>query len=226
MWSIASLPKANLLLSKEQIIKSFLNITMPVLDAAACPASFCKNKNYTGSSGGSTIPAYGQCGGAGGECAGYYCADKPFPGYKCVSGWTCQRQHRWYYQCLPATLPVSTTGCDFSAFGEPLATMMSGLGMICNLKAGIMQFALNPLAVPKLVDPSAMLNIFSGGSRGNLGLTHAQSGVFTPPIATLPRLLGLADTQHHQHLALHAAVHICLVHWPQDFCAGKAASFY
>lgn len=161
VWGIASLPKAALLYK-------FLNVSMPVLGFESCPTSFClKNNtgNYTGSlTGNSTIPAYGQCGGAGGECANYnFCADATFPGFKCISGWTCQRQHRWYYQCLPPTsTAISTAGCDFSVFGEPLATMMSGLGMICNLKAGIMQFALNPLAMPKLIDPFAMLNVFSG----------------------------------------------------------------
>lgn len=156
VWGIASLKKTDL------FNFNFLNISMPVLGLAACPASFCNNT--TPSTANNTVPAYGQCGGAGGECAKYgYCDDRSFPGYKCTAGWSCQRQHRWYYQCLPATgvLP-SVTGCDFSAFGEPIATMMSGLGMICTLKSGLMTFALDTLKAPKAIDPFAMLQVFSG----------------------------------------------------------------
>jgi hypothetical protein len=47
-------------------------------------------------------------------------------------------------------------------FGEPIATMMKGMGMICSLKNGLMSFALNPTYTPQIIDPFAMLQIFSG----------------------------------------------------------------
>jgi hypothetical protein len=160
VWGIASLSG-----SDPFGLYKFKNISLPVLDLLKCPQSFCnKTVSYTGSiTGNSSLPAYGQCGGAGGECAKYgTCADMAFPGFRCTTGWSCQRQHRWYYQCLPATLIPSTTGCDLSLFGEPMATMMQGLGVICSLKAGLVSFALNPAQVPKIIDPFAMLQVFSG----------------------------------------------------------------
>lgn len=174
VWGIASQ-------AKNDLLYKFMNVTLPVLDLSACPKSFCAANTTAGApivvpSGNSTLAAYGQCGGAGGECAKWgFCDDRPFPAYSCLSGWSCQRQHRWYYQCLPATgLIPSATGCDFSAFGEPLATMMSGLGMICTLKSGLMSFALNPLAVPKMIDPFAMLQVFNGAYVGGLAAVEGR----------------------------------------------------
>lgn len=171
VWGIASLSG-----NDPFGLYKFKNISMPVLDLLKCPQSFCnKTVSYTGSiTGNSTLPAYGQCGGAGGECAKYgTCADMAFPGFKCTTGWSCQRQHRWYYQCLPATLIPSTSGCDLSLFGEPMATMMQGLGVICSLKAGLVSFALNPAQVPSVIDPFAMLKVFSGEHQQGQHNAHA-----------------------------------------------------
>lgn len=172
VWGIASLS------SKDPFgFFQFKNVSFSVLDLLKCPQSFCnKPANYTGTvTGNSTLPAYGQCGGAGGECAKYgTCADMAFPGFKCTTGWSCQRQHRWYYQCLPGLAIPDLSTCDFSAFGEPMATMMKGLGMICTLKDGLMSFALNPTQVPKIIDPFAMLQVFSG-KRDSARLAPADS---------------------------------------------------
>jgi hypothetical protein len=40
--------------------------------------------------------------------------------------------------------------------------MMKGMGMICSLKNGLMSFALNPTYTPQIIDPFAMLQLFSG----------------------------------------------------------------
>lgn len=161
VWGIASVLKSDMIFPFNKF--QFLNISMPVLDIMQCPKSFCSNTT-TGS--GLTVPAYGQCGGAGGECAKYgFCDDRSFPGYKCTAGWTCQRQHRWYYQCLPGTVLDQVSSCDFSVFGEPMATMLKGLGVMCELKSNLMTFALSPTAVPTMIDPFAMLQLFNGGCR-------------------------------------------------------------
>lgn len=55
------------------------------------------------------------------------------------------------------------SSCDFSVFGEPMATMLKGLGVMCELKSNLMTFALSSTAVPKLIDPFAMLQLFNGG---------------------------------------------------------------
>lgn len=51
-----------------------------------------------------TIARWGQCGGAGADCAAIAgpaaCVDASFPGLACASGSTCQRQNPFYYQCL------------------------------------------------------------------------------------------------------------------------------
>jgi hypothetical protein len=57
----------------------------------------------SGSTGGAqyTLGWWDQCGGMGGNCAGYQCLDGWYPNYACPSGTSCQRQNQWYYQCLP-----------------------------------------------------------------------------------------------------------------------------
>jgi hypothetical protein len=44
-----------------------------------------------------------QCGGAGGNCHSYGCADAPFSSASCPAGAICQRSSKWYYQCVPAS---------------------------------------------------------------------------------------------------------------------------
>lgn len=46
-----------------------------------------------------------QCGGKGAKCKDYdACVDKPFPGYACGQGLTCNRQNEWYHQVSRVTL--------------------------------------------------------------------------------------------------------------------------
>lgn len=95
MLSIASLPPST-------SVYKWFNFSVPLLPLAntTCFGSPC-NLAYLSTGAVRVVPAYGQCGGAGGECSKYYCDDKAFPGVACTSGWSCVRQHRWYYQCLP-----------------------------------------------------------------------------------------------------------------------------
>jgi hypothetical protein len=58
---------------------------------------------------------------------------------------------------LPGTVLDHLSNCDFSVFGEPLATMLKGLGVMCEMKSNLMTFALNSAVVPKMIDPFAML---------------------------------------------------------------------
>lgn len=47
---------------------------------------------------------YDQCGGKGGSCNFFTCAeDAAFPNTQCISGLVCTRQSEWYWQCLPGT---------------------------------------------------------------------------------------------------------------------------
>jgi hypothetical protein len=57
---------------------------------------------WVGNGMGSTLNLWDQCGGKGGNCAQYTCADSLYPGQTCPAGSTCQRLHEWYSQCRPA----------------------------------------------------------------------------------------------------------------------------
>ena len=50
-----------------------------------------------------TLKVWDQCGGMGGNCAGYQCLDGAYPNYACPAGTSCQRQNQWYSQCLPGS---------------------------------------------------------------------------------------------------------------------------
>jgi hypothetical protein len=44
-----------------------------------------------------------------------------------------------------------------------MATMLKGLGVMCEIKSNLMTFALSSAVVPKMIDPFAMLQLFNGG---------------------------------------------------------------
>jgi hypothetical protein len=48
-----------------------------------------------------TLNLWDQCGGKGGSCSQFTCADGLYPGQSCPPGATCQRLHEWYSQCRP-----------------------------------------------------------------------------------------------------------------------------
>lgn len=106
--SIASLPAST-------SVYKWFNYSIPLLPLAnaTCLGSPC-NMAYLSTGSVSVIPAYGQCGGAGGECSKFYCNDAQFPGVSCTNGWSCVRQHRWYYQCLPGGTNSTTTSTGSS----------------------------------------------------------------------------------------------------------------
>ena len=62
----------------------------------------------SGSSGVPSLGIWEQCGGKGGNCGSYTCADGPYPA-QCPSGASCQRLNEWYHQCRPTG--SSFAGC-------------------------------------------------------------------------------------------------------------------
>jgi hypothetical protein len=48
-----------------------------------------------------TLKLWDQCGGKGGNCASFTCADGLFPNHTCPTNSSCLKQSQWYYQCLP-----------------------------------------------------------------------------------------------------------------------------
>jgi hypothetical protein len=62
------------------------------------------NLNYGGTPGviAGTLGLWAQCGGKGGNCASFECADAIYPNQTCAAGTSCQRMDEWYSQCRPA----------------------------------------------------------------------------------------------------------------------------
>lgn len=42
------------------------------------------------------VPAWDQCGGAGGSCTAGQCADAAWPGQSCQGGFCCNRHDNWW----------------------------------------------------------------------------------------------------------------------------------
>jgi hypothetical protein len=57
----------------------------------------------SGASAGSSdaLSMWDQCGGMGGNCQSYGCADAPYSGASCPAGASCSRLSTWYHQCVP-----------------------------------------------------------------------------------------------------------------------------
>ncbi len=54
-----------------------------------------------GDGSGGALKMYDQCGGKGGNCAAFTCADAAFTGYSCPADAVCDRKNEWYFQCVP-----------------------------------------------------------------------------------------------------------------------------
>jgi hypothetical protein len=98
-------------------------------------------------SAGSSLSVWDQCGGKGGNCGGFSCADQQYPGYSCPSGSSCVRQSEWYRQCMPGSTSgasggstssidnnngVSKSSSASSSAGIPVWQQCGGLGGMCS----------------------------------------------------------------------------------------------
>ena len=79
------------------------NLELQGAATAGSPAGTSAAGPSTGSSG-AALNMWDQCGGMGGNCQSYGCADAPYSGASCPAGTSsCSRLSEWYFQCLPTT---------------------------------------------------------------------------------------------------------------------------
>jgi hypothetical protein len=62
----------------------------------ACAVQGTSAQNST-----TSLKVYDQCGGSGGNCRNYTCANDVFPSARCPNNTACLRQNSFYWQCLP-----------------------------------------------------------------------------------------------------------------------------
>uniref|UniRef100_A0A383W658 CBM1 domain-containing protein n=1 Tax=Tetradesmus obliquus TaxID=3088 RepID=A0A383W658_TETOB len=82
------------------------------------------------------LPEFMQCGGAGGLCDVFgECADRVWATRSCGTGLTCNKQNKWYYQCLKSssTTPPTKPPTPPPASGNVLArwAQCGGTGGAC-----------------------------------------------------------------------------------------------
>jgi hypothetical protein len=95
-----------------------------------CPAPVLDDSQYhqclPGGGSGGSLNVWDQCGGKGGNCAGFSCVDAPYPGQSCPGGTSCQRKRTFARAGALAPLKLHDALCPAAADaasrpGVPLA---------------------------------------------------------------------------------------------------------